>query len=720
VIIALTAIILAIFLVFETRLPEFGGSTSRSGNIIFFLLINLNLILLVLLIFLVTRNLVKLVFERRRRILGARLRTRLVMAFVGLSLVPTILLFFVAQAFLSVTIESWFGGQVERSLESSLEIAQRYYQEAGNNALHHAQGIAQQIRKRDLLAQTRRSALQRLLDEKRAELNVAGLEVFTRQGAAVTSLSDEVRAQLPPVLREDLDAVLIGGRAFARTQALRRREVVRAGAPISEQPGEIEGAVVVDHLIPKALVRAARGAVAPVQQYRQLRVLKQPFKNSYTVSFLLITLVVIFSATWFGFYLAKGITVPIQKLGEGMREVAQGNWDYRAEPAGDEEIATLIDSFNRMTAELKTIHHELQERHRYIESILANITAGVVSVDADGVVATVNPAAGAMLGLRPEEVRGRTWQEVFQGPDLRQVGELIGRLADGGGANVEGQIKLASGTRVLTAWVTATVLTDDSGAPRGSILFFEDVTHLLRVERMEAWREVARRIAHEIKNPLTPIQLSAQRLRKRYGKMLGERDGELLDECTRTIIDQVEQLKRLVNEFSTFARLPAAEVAPHDLNSVVEETLVLFREGHPGITFDFSPDPTVPVMEFDGDAVRRAVINMVDNAIAACSDTSGEAARVEISTFYDMPMGIVRLEVADNGCGMTPDVKARAFEPYFSTKRDGTGLGLAIVSAIAADHQAYVRIRDNEPRGTRMIIEFPHRRGARMRAAAQG
>jgi two-component system nitrogen regulation sensor histidine kinase NtrY len=401
-----------------------------------------------------------------------------------------------------------------------------------------------------------------------------------------------------------------------------------------------------------------------------------------------------------------------------MREVAQGNWDFRAEPAGDDEIQTLVSSFNQMTGELKTIHSALEERRRYIENVLANIAAGVVSIDSSDTVVTVNPAAGAMLGVEPAEERGRSWRLVFGRPELKAVAELIDRLRESKRDKAEQQVKLTSGRRPLTAWVTATVLADDYGGARGVILFFEDVTQLLRAERMEAWREVARRIAHEIKNPLTPIQLSAQRLRKHYGTRLGPQERELLEECTLTIVGQVDQLKRLVNEFSTFARLPAVELAPGDLNQVVEETLVLFRESHPEIEFVWSPAEVLPAVDVDRDAIKRALFNLLDNAVAACRTNRG-GGRVELSTAHDPRVEVVRLEVADDGCGMTAEVKARAFEPYFSTKKDGTGLGLPIVSAIAADHHAYVRLHDNSPRGTRIVIEFPLGRAAPLRAAAR-
>jgi len=221
------------------------------------------------------------------------------------------------------------------------------------------------------------------------------------------------------------------------------------------------------------------------------------------------------------------------------------------------------------------------------------------------------------------------------------------------------------------------------------------------VQRMEAWREVARRIAHEIKNPLTPIQLSAERLRKRYASMLGG-DGGILDKCTTTIIQQVEELKSLVNEFSQFARLPAAKLATQDLNEIVSESLFLFNEGHKGIQFNFRPG-VIPTLDLDREQIKRVLINLLDNAVAAVQD-DGE---IKLSTHYDRGRGVVTLEVADNGSGLAPEMRTKIFEPYFSTKENGTGLGLTIVSQIVEDHRGYIRALPNEPKGTRFSIEFP-------------
>jgi len=717
VLIGITAVAFVVFAVFQARLPDVRENAPQSSNIVFFLLINLNLILLVLLVFLVARNLVKLLFERRQGILGARLRTRLVLAFACLSLFPTALLFVVAQGFFGNVIEDWFTRRVRTAVDGAVLVAQRYYQRAGDDALHFGTRLAREIEQRGLLAGDRRVELADFIAAERVVLKVDAIEVLSPTESLTSSSSQALAQRGMPLPRVDVRAVFAAGQEFARTLKLGRGDVVVGGVPIRDPSGAVVGLITVGLYVPHDVSVAARRTVRADEEYRQLSILKQPIRNSYTLTFVLITLVVLFSATWFGFFFAKGITVPIQRLGEGMRAVAQGNLDYRAAAGGDEEIGTLVTSFNRMTGDLKTIHSALEERHRYIASILENITAGVVSLDAAGVVATVNPAAASMLGIRSDEVCGRSAREVFGRPDLRPVGDLIERIRAGLRDRAEQQFKFAGGPRPLTAWVTVTALSDETGASLGVILFFEDVTFLLRVERMEAWREVARRIAHEIKNPLTPIQLSAQRLRKRYAAALAGEDAALFDECTRTIIGQVEQLKRLVNEFSTFARLPAVEVAPHDLKAVVEDALVLYREGHRDITFELRADAELPPVDIDPDAIKRATINLLDNAVYACRDAAG-GGRVRISLAHDPDMGVVRLEVADNGPGMTPDVQARVFEPYFSTKKDGTGLGLAIVSAIVADHHAYVRVRDNTPHGACVVIEFPLRRPGRLRAVA--
>jgi two-component system nitrogen regulation sensor histidine kinase NtrY len=354
-----------------------------------------------------------------------------------------------------------------------------------------------------------------------------------------------------------------------------------------------------------------------------------------------------------------------------------------------------------------------------METILAELTAGVVAVGPDGRVTTLNQAAERLFVIERATAIGRDYMAVFARSDLAPAREMIAELRAGvsfaaARGRVERQMKLLAGGRMLTLVLSATMLRDAAGQALGALLFCEDVTEIVKVQRMEAWREVARRIAHEIKNPLTPIQLSAQRLHKRYAERLKE-DGTLFEECTRTIIRQVEELKTLVNEFATFARMPAGEHTPEDLNVLIDEAMVLFREGHREIAFGFEPDPNLPRLPLDREGIKRAVINMLDNAVAACDAvgnertprTNGSLPRIDVRTHYDRAHGFVALEVADTGIGIKPEQRGRLFEPYFSTKQGGTGLGLAIVSTIVADHQGFVRVKDNEPQGSRFVVELP-------------
>ena len=738
----IAGIIVAVVLlaIVQFGLPQSLGSGSLGTDAILIGLINVNLILLVLLVFLVGRNIAKLIFERRRRIMGSHLRTRLVVAFVAIALLPATLLFLVGLVFVGNSIERWFNGQVERSLEGALEVAHDYYRDLAGTALGFGRELAAQVKQEGFLARDHRPALKRFLDARRAEYQLDLVEVFASGQALGRSRRDGLPAGLGVWPWADLVRRAARGEEATVVDRVGESDLIRAAVPIADD-GKTVGVVVVDSYVPVSVVVRRDESERAFNEYLRLKIQRRPIQTNYTITLAVVTIVVLFSATWFGFYLARGITVPIQRLAEGTRAVAHGDLDHRIEGEGEDEIGTLVTAFNRMTAELKTSRTELESRRRYLETLLANITAGVVSADAEGRVTTMNRAAEGLLDMSAAASVGRRIEEVFAGEAWADVRQLAGELRGGGppdapdlgagyaarGANtpVERQLKLARDGREVAVLLTGTRLPTETAGARGLVLFFEDVSHLLRVQRMEAWREVARRIAHEIKNPLTPIRLSAQRLRRRYAARLGP-DGVVFDECTRTIVEQVDELKALVNEFATFARLPAGAHTPQDLNRLVEEALVLFREGHREIEFTFDAEPELPELEMDRDGIKRALFNLLDNAVAACVETrrrgptAAPRARVELATRHDTRLGVVRLEIADDGAGMTPEVKARLFEPYFSTKPDGTGLGLAIVSAIVADHSGFIRVRDNLPRGTRFVLEFPvRRRAAQLAVSAQ-
>lgn len=700
IVILITALMVAALIYLEVQLPDVSPESSTGSNVMFFLLINLVIILLGLLVFLVVRNLVKLVVERRRRILGSRLQVRLVLAFVSLSLVPSVLLFIIAGGLLTRSFDRWFDSKVDSALQGSLEIGQTYYQNSANNAIFYARQLSQRVTAAGLVDSQKGPALKEFVQAKQREYNLGKVEIFSPDGEPFMVAHNQ---QVPTggLIKPDEEFLqrALRGLEVTRTEVFGDGDVIRGGVPLYDSDKRIRGVVVVDYYVPKSISKRAVQISQSYEQYKYLTFLKTPVKNSYLLTMLLITLVIIFAATWCGIYLSRGITVPIQKLAEGTHEVAQGNWDYRIEGGRDDEIGVLMQSFNQMTGDLKQIKLELERRGTVVETLLANIAAGVVSVDPAGKITTWNKAAEQILGVAAERAVGKNYQEVFRDEALREIGGILDSVMER--ESVERELKLSLRDRLLTLMVNAATLRDDDGSILGVMLFLEDITQIQKVQRMEAWREVARRIAHEIKNPLTPIQLSAERLRKRYAKLL-ESDGAILDKCTTTIIRQVDELKNLVNEFSQFARLPSAQLAPDDLNEVVREALFLFKEGHPGVQFHFRGG-AIPPVELDREQIKRVLINLLDNAVTAV----GGQGEIKLATAYDRARGIVTLEITDDGCGLAPEIRTKIFEPYFSTKENGTGLGLTIVSQIIEDHRGYIRAWPNEPKGSRFTIEFP-------------
>ncbi|MGH7831890.1 MAG: PAS domain-containing protein, partial [Candidatus Binatia bacterium] len=503
-VILVTTLTVLLFALFEFRLPELSSDYSLGNNIAFFLLLNINIILLILLVFLVVRNLVKLLFERKRRILGARLRVRLVLAFIGLSLVPTLLLFFIAGGFVTRSFERWFDVQVENALQGSLEIGETYNQNSANNALFYARQLSQRITQEGLFDPERLDQLKAFVQAKQREYNLGTVEVFTpEREPLVVAFNNEVPTGVTIKPESGFLDRALRGLEVVETQSFGEADIIRGAVPVYSSDRRILGVVIADYYVPKSITKRASEIARAYEEHKHLKILKAPVRNSYILTLLLVTLVIVFSATWFGFYLAKGITVPIQKLAEGTHEVAHGNWDYRIEASGDDEIGTLVDSFNQMTRDLKQIHSELEKRRRYMETILANITAGVISIDPAGKITTINKAAAEMLGLSPESSLGKEYGEVFQREHLDPMRDIIEQAK--GSSSAEREVKIALPDQILTVVVAGATLRDDEGKILGVVVFLEDITQIQKAQRMEAWREVARRIAHEIKNPLTPI-----------------------------------------------------------------------------------------------------------------------------------------------------------------------------------------------------------------------
>jgi len=684
-----------------------------STNIFVYGLTSLNFILIVFLLFLIIRNVVKLFYEHRRGVIGSKLRTKLVATFVGLSLIPTILLFLFAINFLSYSIEFWFNIKIGEALNRSLEVAQVYYQQMEEQAKFNARQMSADITKNRLYEKERLDYLKSFVGQRQKNYKAGMIETYFDFQKEKIVFADTANPNIVPVaLTPKIIEDIYLGKEESTVQPTDRGDIIVGIVPIFSPavPTEVIGRISVSYFIPKGFVDKLRSIASASEQYHRIELLKNPIKSNYIITLSIVTLVIIFLATWFGLTLAKGITGPIQDLVQATNRITMGDLDSRIDIEADDEIGLLVKSFNQMTGDLKKSKNSLEEaninleqRRKYMETVLRNVSAGIISVDKAGMITTVNRAAEKMFDIKSEKVLFQNYRDLMIPEHISLVDEFLQEMKEKNEGLLEKQLEIMLKDKALTVLVTITTIQDEEGNDSGIVVVFEDLTQLQKAERAAAWREVARRMAHEIKNPLTPVQLSAQRLQRKYEDKLGE-DGSVFKECTQTIIDQVEVLKNLVNEFSRYARMPVTTPAPNDLNAVVAEAVLLFQDAHKDIVFEFKPAEGLPKFDLDAEQINRVMINLLDNAVAAISKKTG---RVEISVDYDEQHHKVTVAVADDGAGVPSSYKRRVFEPYFSTKKSGTGLGLAIVSSIISDHHGHVSVADNNPTGTIVSFQLP-------------
>jgi len=703
----------------ETRVVQLGVVPFPvSGNVLIFVLINFNILLLLLMVFLVLRNLAQLVFERRRRFLGTKLRSKLVIAFVSMSFFPTGLLFFISLQFVSTSMDYWFNINVAQSLEESISIAKNIYQEAQDQVERQGRLIAERLEAKhyhDLAGKNMSPVLQELMKTH----GLAGIEVISGQNEVLARVyrPEVANEAVPEIPLNLLRNAYAGNQGQTVIQPVAAGELVRGVSLVRIGGSEArQGVLIVSLLIPQERVRRMQTISAGYEGYKQLMMLKAPIKTSLLVMLLIVTLLIVFCAIWFAFYVAGGLTGPIGRLAEATRRVAEGELDFVLEKTSGDEMGTLVDSFNRMTSDLSASKKQLEEantalsqgnldaetRRRYMEIVLQNVAAGVISLDEQGRITTINRFAEELLRINRLAFLGQEFRAVLR-PEHRAVLEgFLAELSRSGKPSLERPLRLTVGEETFSLRVNVTRLEDENNQPLGVVLVFDNLTELEKAQRMAAWREVARRIAHEVKNPLTPIQLSAQRLRKRYLDRLSG-DQEVFDICTKTIVNQVDELKKLVSEFSNFARMPAINKAMGNLAEMANEVFILYQEAHKDKQFRLLLEGPLPQFSFDGKQMKRVLINLLNNAVAA----TAEAGVIEIVLAWEKKRKVIRLEVRDNGSGVSDKDKPRLFEPYFSRKKTGTGLGLAIASTVVADHHGYIRVKDNLPQGARFIVELP-------------
>ena len=706
-------------------------------DVLLYALLAVDLVLLAALAFVLIRNLLKLWVEQRRAAPFARFRGKLVAALLAMTILPAVLVLISGSQIIRDSAARWFSEPVDEVLSAAQQIASQYYREGQEGVTLRARRLAR-VLPAAAVAGSDVAALTPLVEEEPKTMRDGMVEVYRMVEepglpADVALLIAVGSANLPqdhvlPSADRLAARVAESGQIESRQDELDGGGVLlRTAAPVRDADQTLIGAVVVTQHLRADMQARALQATAAYESYQGLRVLKGPIQGIYQSVFLAVSLLILISATWLGLYLAKRISRPVQMLAHGAEAIGAGQLDLRLEADAGDELGSLVESFNMMAAELQTSRERLEQsgrvlqaknlevdsRRRYIETILERVITGVISLDADGRISTINGAGYRLLGLSPEDI-GQPAREVFARPDLRALLPLLAAGPEGEPGGILQEITLARDQREVHLAAAATVLKGEAGQPEGAVLVLDDVTPLIRAQRVAAWKDVARRLAHEIKNPLTPIQLSAERLRRHFGHAPPQTSA-LVAECTEAIITEVEALKGLVDEFAQFARLRGPRLLPLDLNSLVSEALQLYTGVLQQGTFRIVRRlaPTLPSARLDAEQIRQVIINLVDNAIEALGGPtapprpSGEPPTITLATVHDPRNGVIRLYVSDNGPGVPPQDRHKLFMPYYSTKGRGSGLGLAIVRRMIVEHGGSVEVGTSPAGGSMLTVELP-------------
>jgi two-component system nitrogen regulation sensor histidine kinase NtrY len=646
---------------------SFGGyaPTSPEQTLLYWAVSTLVFLLTVTVAFILFRTGVKLYIDRRSNREGSRIRTKLVLGALALSFVPVFFLVLWSVSVLNFNLARWFSRPTDQMTQNMAEILDILKQEARENAEANAAWLAG-------------------LEETQAALasGSGSLEQYCQQRAmtAATLLGPDGA----------------GGRAVCGAGA-GTGPAVRAAV---RADGKTLGYVEVPVRQRQDILSRQASIENYVKEYDRISIDRRRFRNFYLMLLASISLFVLFFATWLALFLAKQISNPISALLEAAGKVRGGDLGYRVRVKAVDEMATLVRAFNEMTYELEANSRELEMRRRFTEAILESIPTGVISVASDGRILRINRAFRQMLSEEKVASASRL-EDLFSRDDTAELKYMMKRARRTGATQRQLEVAGDHGTRQLLVTVAAL----EEKLTSGFVIVIEETSDLLRMQRLAAWHEVARRIAHEIKNPLTPISLCSDRIARQIERLeLPAESMRILKECSATIADEVESVRTLVNEFSQFARFPAANPAPCDINDIVESALAVFADRLESIEIHKELAPNLPQVHADREHLKRVVVNLVDNAAESMHESL--LKHLWVTTQAAGPESI-ELTVADTGCGISPEDKDRLFLPYFSTKRRGTGLGLAIVSHILSEHSATIRVEDNTPQGARFIVEIP-------------
>lgn len=704
------AIVFLVLTFIEIHLYSSPQRMPFEHSILFFGLVNFNILILLLLLFLIFRNVVKVFSERSGYPWGSSLKSKLIIAFGLFSIVPTGLMFLVLTSY-STSLDKWFSSGMRDVLKSSLEVIHEYftsekernYKAANQIVIMWGSSSSEKVKEAEL---------KRFLKMFSLDAIEYYPDVF---GKRIVSLADdEYLPDIPEASKEFLKRGFSAQAEASTIQQYSRGTLVRVIVPVPKSKGG--GAMVVSSFVPRSLSSDMEGIASTYDRIRESNFLEYPLKSIFFSLILLTTLVILFGATWFGFYLSKQLSFSLELLGRATRRISRGDYQEVQLKTGTLEVHELVKNFNRMVKNLERSQAEvlkanqdlqstldqLDEHSRYVQTVLSSVSTGIISLDPLGRITTLNQKAQQLLDIEGDYFEGKDFGLIIGSEKFASFEDTIAQMKKYRVPRMQKSLQIKVKEQTIPLQVTASLMSDENDEAVGIVLALDDLTLVVNAQRAEAWTEVAKRIAHEIKNPLTPIKLSAERLQKKFGAQIQD---EAFANCTRLIIQQTDDLKRLVNEFSDFARLPQMRLRVSNLNDLIRDSLLLYDSAHTEVKFHVELDAELPLFSFDPDQLKRVALNLLENAIAAVKQQADP--EIWIQTFYDKKTHVIRLTIGDNGPGITQTMRDRIFEPYFSTKKSGTGLGLAIVKRIVEDHRGIVRAQDRNPIGLAMTVELP-------------
>ena len=708
-------LLLLIVLVLFSMQKGFSVLEHSGSQLMVFVAINVNIVLLAIVFYLIARNLLKLSYERRRHVLGVNLKTKLITSFIILSL-PAMGFHLFASYFIATNLESWLKGQQESVIQSAQNVSDAYHQNLRKTMeLQHLIWANYIIGSKGEF-----SAIKPL---KNVEANVS---IYSEDQELLDQWMQNEISQTywtAPSLNEWYQ--IKSNKQIWFTKELEDRIIYRHIIPVS-----YENKKLFLEIFYPASPYSSNAISEIISQGHNTRFLTESedlVRGYYLIIFLLMTLFIIFVATWLAFYLARGFVQPIEDLALATQRVSEGELGFQVKLQGplDKDFALLMKSFNSMsrdllehqialnktTSNLQDSHRTLESQIRFVELVLENITTGVMSLDVEGHIEILNHSAKQMLQLKPGVDTGRHYRDVLEEESLQQFEEMVEQIKADKERSISQNLIVHKKDGPVEVSATLLVLQNSEGQSAGMVCVYNNITEIQRLQRARAWREVARRIAHEIKNPLTPIQLSAERINRKYAGEVS--DDVALHQSTQTIINEVQHLKRMVSEFSNFAKIPESNPQISDLNQIIMNALHLFHENLPArisLTTDLSK--SLPQLPLDSEQIRRVIINLVDNSISSI-EKKGTLSRIFnqgkiiIRTRHVPDLNIICMDVEDNGTGIAPEISDQLFEPYTTTKEHGTGLGLTIVSQTISDHNGFTRFRNLETGGVCFTIELP-------------